>query len=302
MKLSIKNLGYIKSGTFDSNDLTVIFGKNNSGKTYLSYAVYIFASEIKQKLHVFASSNIKLDQLLSPENGENSIVLKLQQIMGSDTTSTINQISSYFLADSFNVDYSHFMNSDVKFDFKSLIKKAKNAEFEIVLNSRFVDKNVIVTKTRGKDDIIVTTIQKNEFSQVPTAVSGAVSNFFYRYQILENIINEILDLDVKNPFVITSERTGIEMFYKEMDNNRSEIAERISLRTNVTKDISDDSSVSGNNISRYSKPISDNIKTIRNQLEIRKSNSELSRMDDFHLLSDSLNKNNTREIRYKCDW
>lgn len=287
MKISMKNFGYIKSGVFDSNDLTIIFGKNNSGKTYLSYAAYIFANEIKEKLHVFASSNLMLDKLLSPYDSENSVSLRLSDIISEDTILTINAMSSYFLADNFNLDRSHFHDAVVNFDFKNLIKKAKVAEFEFAMTSKFVDKNVIVTKKKNKDNITITTIQKSETQ--PLHESNAVSFYFYQYQITEAIINEILDLDIKKPFVITSERTGVEMFYKEMDSNRSDITEKISLRSNSSRNHNSTDS-DAKSIARYSKPIADNIRTIRSQQEIRKLNSEISKLDDFIHLRETLNK------------
>ena len=42
MDISIKNLGAISEANFTVGDLTVICGKNNTGKTYLTYAVYGF--------------------------------------------------------------------------------------------------------------------------------------------------------------------------------------------------------------------------------------------------------------------
>ena len=42
MDISIKNLGAISEANFTVGDLTVICGKNNTGKTYLTYTVYGF--------------------------------------------------------------------------------------------------------------------------------------------------------------------------------------------------------------------------------------------------------------------
>ena len=42
LKAKIKNLGPIREAEIALNDLTIIAGKNNSGKTYISYALYGF--------------------------------------------------------------------------------------------------------------------------------------------------------------------------------------------------------------------------------------------------------------------
>lgn len=121
-----------------------------------------------------------------------------------------------------------------------------------------------------------------------------ISHYFYNFQVPSAIIERIVDLDIKNPFVITSERTGIEMFYKEMDNNRSTIAENLTITTlikkNKVKKAKELNDITDNKISKYSKPISDNIRTIRNQQEIRKHPSEISLSENFPKLSESLKK------------
>ena len=42
MELTLKNLGPINEANFTVGDLTVICGKNNTGKTYVTYATYGF--------------------------------------------------------------------------------------------------------------------------------------------------------------------------------------------------------------------------------------------------------------------
>ena len=40
MKITVENLGKIEKATIDINDLTILVGDNNSGKTYLTYSTY----------------------------------------------------------------------------------------------------------------------------------------------------------------------------------------------------------------------------------------------------------------------
>ena len=44
MKFSIKNLGPIKDAQLELGDLTIVCGKNNTGKTYLAYSFFDFLS------------------------------------------------------------------------------------------------------------------------------------------------------------------------------------------------------------------------------------------------------------------
>ena len=45
MRFGIKNLGPIKDANIEIGDLTIICGKNNCGKTYLTYSIYIFLTK-----------------------------------------------------------------------------------------------------------------------------------------------------------------------------------------------------------------------------------------------------------------
>lgn len=42
LKIRLKNLGILKYAEFSLGDLTLICGKNNTGKTYTDYALYGF--------------------------------------------------------------------------------------------------------------------------------------------------------------------------------------------------------------------------------------------------------------------
>ena len=67
MKIKFKNLGPIESGEIDFNDLkgiNLIIGKNNTGKTYLSYLIYSYFKFI-DKFNITSSAflnNIVLNE------------------------------------------------------------------------------------------------------------------------------------------------------------------------------------------------------------------------------------------------
>ncbi|MER1960269.1 AAA family ATPase [Proteus vulgaris] len=299
MRFKVKNLGFIKSGHFETNDLTVIFGKNNSGKTYLSYASYIIAKEIKENLSIYGSIGLDIERKISKLGDVPSFDLNIETIFGNKNLSIIKKLINSSFAKSFNVKDSYFSKTQIEFDFKSFLNKAISSSFNLMLSTQFVDKNVLITKKKGSNLINILLIKKNKsesgyFEKVDTDSQKTISHYFYNFQVPSAIIDRIIDLDIKNPFVITSERTGIEMFYKEMDNNRSTIAENLTITTliknNKEKKAKELNDIMDNKISKYSKPISDNIRTIRNQQEIRKHPSEISLSENFPKLSESLKK------------
>ena len=52
MKFGIKNLGPIKEANIELGDLTIICGKNNTGKTYLTYALSNFLDTVSRNLSI----------------------------------------------------------------------------------------------------------------------------------------------------------------------------------------------------------------------------------------------------------
>ncbi|MGS0099007.1 AAA family ATPase, partial [Escherichia coli] len=87
--------------------------------------------------------------------------------------------------------------------------------------------------------------------------------------ITSNLILKNIFKGLSRPFVITSERTGISLFYKEMDSHRSSllnhwITSKSSMSTPINK-----------KLSAYSTPISDNINIIRQYESLTKRKSFL---------------------------
>ena len=50
MKVTLKNLGVIKHAEFELGDLTLICGRNNTGKTYATHAIYGFFEYLRSSM------------------------------------------------------------------------------------------------------------------------------------------------------------------------------------------------------------------------------------------------------------
>jgi len=288
MKLSIKNLGFIKSGEFETNNLTIIFGKNNSGKTYLSHTAYILSKETKKLFSMFAKKELDIKKLL--DEGSGSTIININEIIDTNSYTTLNIVNNSGLSQHFALHPKYFSKTEIQFDFYSLYKKAIKSSFEIIIESHISSEELLVRKEKNSEDISIIRLKsKTHFDSLFTNENHF--DYFYKYQIASAICEEIIDLDIKNPFIITSERTGIAMFLKEIDNNRSDIAEEISIsritgrfkKTNIDKIVE-------NKLSSYSMPIADNIRILRNQHDLRKRTSNLSTKKSYFDLRKSLRK------------
>ena len=61
MKFGIKNLGPINEAEIELGDLTIICGKNNCGKTYLTYSLYSFLAKVR-KAFLFRGPDTAFDE------------------------------------------------------------------------------------------------------------------------------------------------------------------------------------------------------------------------------------------------
>jgi hypothetical protein len=73
MKITIKNLGVLESAEYELGDLTVVCGKNNTGKTYAAYALYGFLDYWRN------GYEFQVDEALIEEVQNNAEVLITQE-------------------------------------------------------------------------------------------------------------------------------------------------------------------------------------------------------------------------------
>ncbi|MBP0998012.1 AAA family ATPase [Serratia fonticola] len=295
MKLNIENLGTIKSGVFSTNDLTIIFGKNNSGKTYISYATYILAKKfneaIKNELSIIDLLKESQDKINS--DGVHQIKVQLENLFQKNSIGKVSRITNSILSAGFCVSPDFFKKTKITFDFNSILDTAVKKNLEVSIMHPLGSQVAFIKKEKNSDFLIIT-FSTNTHS-VNDKVDDKTRAFIDKYfcdLITDEIVSNLCDLGISNPFIITSERTGIELFYPELDNNRSSIAEeflRTSMRNVSTRKNHDMRLLFERNISKYSLPVADNIRAIRNG-NLKEINSELSKTKNFKNIKDSLEK------------
>lgn len=239
----LKNIGLIKDAEITLNDLTIICGQNNTGKTYITYSIYGFLYSWNDLI------DFDIEQSIFEELEENGFcgidireyVSKLETILVKLSKRYTNSLSSVF-----SVDDDWF----------------KDSKFEVLINSYKLDLDVEIENTfsSSKKDVLQMKKSKGssilEISTLTPNIKKQIPQF-----VLESGINRTLG-DIffkqyfKSPFIITSERTGISLFYKELDINKNVMVEH--LTNNKSKDI-DPFKLFEDSISRYAMPIRHNI-------------------------------------------
>ncbi|HBY7036496.1 TPA: hypothetical protein MI570_27465 [Klebsiella pneumoniae] len=267
MKIKVENLGFISSGEIDIKDLTIIFGKNNVGKTYLSYATYGMLSRLSS---LSEGSTVISKTDLNKLRLDGSISIDTSKIASKEIIQKINRDFTKSLSSYFNAKEDSFKETNIEIEpnFKNgdLLKQS----FSSTINfdgSGFYSFN----KAKDSSEIIIT------FVKLPEEASNSSPNVTLSDDTISSILSSITsNILLKNifkglsrPFVITSERTGISLFYKEMDSHRSSLIEKlITVKSNSIAPIN-------KKLSAYSTPISDNINIIRQYESLTKRKSFL---------------------------
>lgn len=254
MQFSFEKLGFVNQGKVELADLTLLCGPNNVGKTYITYIIYGIIKHFKD-LSNFSISREQLDVL----KDEGSLIIDLRQYKNS-FNSYLKKASTEFsqrLDDYFNAGDDFFAQAKVSFTHDSIILSLEH-EFnrKIRLGNQAT---LLFDKAKDELDLSIA-IQVEGENRLPI-------------RIIENIVNEViadcLFLDIlPKPFVVTSERTGIALFSKELDINRNAILDQLVENEEISP-----ISLLNTFRARYAHPIHDNISIIRDYVNLSKQKS-----------------------------
>ncbi|MCU0437337.1 MAG: ATP-binding protein [Raineya sp.] len=242
MIFEFENLGSIKKAELEVGNLTVICGKNNTGKTYLTYAVW---GMLARRL-AFVTINPKHFSNLSKEiakqlNSSGKAYVDLKDY----EQDFIQQANKYFGGISQEIHKIFDIN---KKSFTGLVKlKYTSLNFKKSYNSVFNGDNQIeITKDEKSTRIDFLVIKKTE------------------YNISESEIRTLLDFILSSflqyPFIITAQRDALHIFNYAINREA-----RYRLR--------DNSNFSSNT---YTLPLESHIDFISSLLEMEKRQSFLS--------------------------
>lgn len=271
MRIEFKDFGQAGSGAISLADLTVICGPNSSGKTYTSYAVYAVLKHFSD----FFDFKVEGEVLRNLLEGEPATInLKKIQSDFEGYLATAGENFAAGLDRFFNAPDDFF--SEAKFSFE--LDDEKFREFQEYRVSVRVSKD---TKLEGEIDpetgIMTLAYSHDEELRLPRRV---ISNI-----VSDVIFGALLDEVIPSPFVVTSERTGVALFYKDLDYNTNAIISHLRDSDEI-----DPIKLIEARRSRYARPIQDNIDTVRDYDNISKRKSYLREAkDEYKYVFDALN-------------
>ncbi len=215
MLIQIKNLGPLRQAEFSLGDMTILCGRNNTGKTYASYALFGFLSFWRDAFSIHISETV-IDQLLA--EGAASV----------DSTQYLND-AQQILADGCRAYAKHLPKV-----FAAPAEHFKDVEFQVVIDPKEIrSTSRYDRKTRSATAELFSITKREDSSELEITLLIEKQKARIPRDIIRKIIGDALKEVVfghlfPNPFIASAERTGAAIFRKDLNFPRNRMMEQMS--------------------------------------------------------------------------
>jgi len=247
MIFKVENLGKIKEAEVDLNkDLILLTGQNNTGKTYLAYAIYGFLQANKPHFNLYtedfgASGVIKK---------ESPVSINLESYIQNFEGLNIGRASKLQFHQIFQADKESFKNTKAEF---------KNTDEYILQNIYSPAKEDTI-----KDDKDIKYLKKENSYVLELSRTG--KNKLFTESKLNDIINDKFLFDILFPlkseskvYFFPAERSAINIFERELTINKNDFFNfTLKMQEEYRNEFLN---FLQKKINRYPTPIQDNLKT-----------------------------------------
>ena len=173
MKIKIANLGLIDEAEIHVKDLTIVCGENNTGKTYVTYALYGFL-----KLWRRLAERTIQKALFANKRGSDTYQFDLSEIFNGKINHFFSEMSEgykQFLPNVFATNKANFENSVFEISFDDEIP--------------FLDAEYSNSISEGSAGKVIATIKKEEGSSVVNVLFSADSEIANKRRLDSIIID-----------------------------------------------------------------------------------------------------------------
>ena len=216
MKVKLENLGILRDASLSINDFTVICGENNTGKTYVAYALYGFLKFWRKHLPKHNLNN-EIESLLNEGVVNIDISRYLSQankILQRGCDQYAKSLSEIFASKSNEWTDSAYQIQFAEEDYST------SRLFQRHFQTSNQENIFSAVKEEGSNQIVISLlIEKNVTDRLPNYVIK---------EFISNCIHDLLfNPLLPNPFIASVERTGASIFRKELDFARNRLLEEM---------------------------------------------------------------------------
>lgn len=215
MKITLKNLGPLIQTEFELGNLTIICGKNNTGKTYATYATYGFI-DYWNKSYTINFEKATIELLLA--NGQVPLDLQLYEKRAPQIIADAGKKYSAILNHVFASKESLFKG--VSFKAEIAIKENDYLDKRIKVQAGSAERTILqITKEPGSKVLLVSLMMERDKNVEMPATQMIAS-------IISDALKEVLFAShIPRVFIASAERTGAAIFQKELDFTRNRLVE-----------------------------------------------------------------------------
>lgn len=278
LRFTLSNIGPIEHADLELGNLTVISGRNNSGKSYIVYTLYGF---LKTLSHIGSFPRLldsrrrsklpNFKQLLEQLIENHSVTLNAEASVLNDQRREILRIlSDHFskrnLANVFSTKSSEFQHAAINCE---LAIDQMNGDISNTSNE--IDSGPF-SLIHEKDEINI--------HYTPSVDNRDFLSFLNLNLLARLYARLLLDDFGISPFILSSERFGISLFYRELDFTKNQIVNLLQQLSSVEGDSRTNPLLFlDKSASRYALPIKDNIDYTRSLPDVQKSKSDFYEFD-----------------------
>ena len=307
LKFRFKKVGPIKQADFELGDLTIIAGHNNTGKTYLVYTLYGFLKTWRRFLDtdflfMEADGSIQVDFGLQHLN-TNGMVKKLIETGRARLPVDPAKLNLERMA--LLQDMAHgFSKSYLASVFSSDRRAFADASIDIELSGTFVPptREFKVSSPAGGE--ISLRYKENEIYVTRTMVKRKRHDVFETAENVASLYLQSLFPElVLEPFVLSAERFGISLFYKELDFTKNRLVDLLQqMGDERDRERFSPLSFIDQATSRYALPVKDNIDYTRSIGDLQTDRSEFHEdklFDDIKDMMDGYYRGENDDIQFR---
>ncbi|MDM8539923.1 AAA family ATPase [Desulfococcaceae bacterium HSG7] len=258
MKIKLKNLGPLQQAELELGDFTIICGKNNTGKTYATYAAYGFF-DFWNKGYKLPLAKESVNQLFS----KGKVTLNLP-LYAKKAKKFISQACKEYTAILFKVFAAkESLFKGVNFSAEFNIKDEYLTE-SIEFQAGSAEQSLLqITKEPDSHKLIISLmVDKNDLDDIP-------SERIIRTVIGDTVKDLLFKKHIPRVFIASAERTGSAIFQKELDFTRNRLVEFLGEKSSDFHPIK----LLGKFSSEYPIPVRRNVDFIRELSSIANKDS-----------------------------
>lgn len=291
MRAIFEDIGPIEVAELELGGLTVIAGQNNTGKTYLVYTLYSFLRELPARLFFLAMhrqnwGHTEIEKLARELREKRKASMELDEfkevallLIQSASASFSDEVCHAFSSTKGGFDEAFF---ELQVDYQNLEIKAAEIGIRKEKDDRLI-------KASPKDNKVVFELEHpGSFQPSLEFLMGKIAHLFLK-------TTQVADL---KPFLVSAERFGISLFYKELASTEDRLVEELQKLSDEKQ--FDPFRFLDKEIARYAKPIRHNIDFTSDLPRVQRKKSTLP-ADKQHSVSNMMDGNykaSSTEIRF----